>query len=237
MDRVCPKCNQSEFYKSGQCAVCARERRRLYRQANRGEVLAYNREYLRKWRKANPEKVREQERRKSKTESYKARKKTYSKTYVPKWREANRERSREHSRNYAQAHREQVREKSNRHYRENRERYAELNRQWRESNRERVRENNRRWQLANPENRKARTQARRARIKNVPGRYKAREWLDLKAFYDYTCLACHKREPEIKLTPDHVKPIAKGGSNSIDNIQPLCLSCNQKKHVKEVDYR
>ena len=62
------------------------------------------------------------------------------------------------------------------------------------------------------------------------------EWEILKAQYNWTCPCCKKTEPEIKLTEDHIVPVSKGGSDNIENIQPLCRSCNGKKYVKIIKY-
>jgi 5-methylcytosine-specific restriction endonuclease McrA len=78
----------------------------------------------------------------------------------------------------------------------------------------------------------------RARRAGVEGTLTLEGWRKVKEFFNYTCLRCGKREPEIKLTPDHVMPIAKHGSNTIDNIQPLCGSCNSSKGGRQkIDYR
>lgn len=78
---------------------------------------------------------------------------------------------------------------------------------------------------------------RRSRKVQSGGKFTPQQWSELKAYYNYTCLCCGKREPEIKLTIDHVIPISLGGTNFIDNIQPLCSFCNKSKHAKIIDYR
>jgi 5-methylcytosine-specific restriction endonuclease McrA len=85
--------------------------------------------------------------------------------------------------------------------------------------------------------RKVHGSKRRAHKRNASGSYTGSEWLVLKHKYNNTCLRCKRKEPEIKLTADHVIPLAKHGANSIDNIQPLCASCNARKHTNTTDYR
>ncbi len=78
---------------------------------------------------------------------------------------------------------------------------------------------------------------RRARKMNAEGSHTQEEWELLKNQYNYTCPACKNKEPKIKLTEDHIIPLIKGGSDNIENIQPLCKSCNSIKHDKVINYR
>jgi 5-methylcytosine-specific restriction endonuclease McrA len=78
---------------------------------------------------------------------------------------------------------------------------------------------------------------RRAHILGNGGVITKEEWNWLKEFYSFTCLRCGKREPEIKLTLDHILPLSMGGKNVIENAQPLCQPCNSSKHNKCIDYR
>jgi 5-methylcytosine-specific restriction endonuclease McrA len=81
---------------------------------------------------------------------------------------------------------------------------------------------------------KATKHTRRSRANNG-GSFTGRELRALYDKYNNTCLCCECNT--CKLTPDHVIPLAKGGSNTIDNIQPLCLPCNTKKGIDTTDYR
>lgn len=77
---------------------------------------------------------------------------------------------------------------------------------------------------------------RMARKKNAEGLHSLVEWREVKKRYNWTCPACGRSEPEIQLTQDHIIPLSKGGSNYIENIQPLCRSCNSKKNTRVIYY-
>ena len=71
---------------------------------------------------------------------------------------------------------------------------------------------------------------RKVRLLENGGHHTKQQWEFLKGAYNYTCKMCNRKEPEIKLTKDHIIAIRHGGNNDIQNIQPLCRSCNSKKH-------
>ena len=84
-----------------------------------------------------------------------------------------------------------------------------------------------------------RNRLKRKTIENI-GAHTYGEWELLKKQYNYTCPCCGLSEPfnqrSKNLTEDHIIPLSKGGSDLIENIQPLCLSCNIKKHTLIIKY-
>lgn len=80
--------------------------------------------------------------------------------------------------------------------------------------------------------------------RGVEGWHTETEWENLKNKYNYACTICGAPEKILKitwqgttlnkLTKDHIIPIAKGGTDYIENIQPLCISCNARKKDGEV---
>ena len=51
--------------------------------------------------------------------------------------------------------------------------------------------------------------------------------------FDYKCAICHANLVDREFDCDHKIPIAKGGKNSIENLQPLCRPCHLAKTKKE----
>jgi len=49
----------------------------------------------------------------------------------------------------------------------------------------------------------------------------------------YRCCECGASKEETSLEIDHIVPVAKGGTNDIDNLQTLCRECNRMKHTDE----
>lgn len=166
---------------------------------------------------------------------------------------------------YQRTHVEQIKARRSAHYRSNRERiltrsklrYQRIHQQVKRSNRayylshvEQVKRNSKAhyrknleqcklyaktyWRLY-PEKTKVSHHRRRSRKLHASGSFTSKEWLALLEKHNHICLCCKRND--VALTIDHIVPLFHGGTNSIENLQPLCKSCNSKKGTKIIDYR
>lgn len=110
----------------------------------------------------------------------------------------------------------------------------ESQRRWNKANPDRLSAAAKRHDANNPHARKIAKANSRARAYGVDGQLTTDDWLAVLDRYGEFCLRCGNLEA-IQL--DHVIPLSRGGSNSRDNIQPLCGECNNRKRANIEDYR
>ena len=146
------------------------------------------------------------------------------KDYLREWKKNNKEKIKEYAKNYkprkrelakTEPYKQKKREHYKKYYKANKERINKL---------ARLRYNRERNHL--------KVSKRWARTKSSNGSFSLEEWNEIKRLQEYLCLVCKRKEPEIKLTIDHILPISKGGKHIKENIQGLCLSCNSSKGNK-----
>jgi 5-methylcytosine-specific restriction endonuclease McrA len=170
----------------------------------RSDCKACNKAMGQAYAKANPEKVRA-----SRAANYQKNAES-RKAYVKEWRKNNPEKCRKYHAEYYARNEESERE---------RQRLKSRN-----MPRDRKREIESRYLKKNPEKNRAKSHRRRSRVRNNG------EWVILdreyRRLYRSACVACGSRE---NITADHVIPIILGGSHSIGNLQPMCMSCNTSK--------
>lgn len=116
---------------------------------------------------------------------------------------------------------------------------------WKLLNKSYVLEKQREWfkrkRIENPERFRWFVKDRRHRMRvatdgasdrNFSSVFTLKDWENIKDRFSRKCAHCNKHETEVKLTVDHIIPISKGGKHSLDNVQPLCASCNSRKKDK-----
>jgi uncharacterized protein YdaU (DUF1376 family) len=86
----------------------------------------------------------------------------------------------------------------------------------------------------------ARTRSERLAAARRIATHSKEEWLALVAVCGSRCARCSKHTDELEggvLCKDHIVPVYQGGSDGIDNIQPMCRNCNSSKGPDATDHR
>ncbi len=142
-------------------------------------------------------------------------------------------------RKYQEEHKEQIAEYKKAWTEANAARNAAYKREHYERHREEIIARSEEWSKNNAKKVKqfkANNSRRRRAAKHAsPGNFTAKEFEELCERYGNKCLCCGVTG--VVLEADHVVPLTRGGSDDIENIQPLCGTCNRSKFVQAVDYR
>jgi len=217
--RTCPDCGETkeieEFpaHRLTRCRECRRAKRRAWYAASAEHYC----QQMQRWRAENPERNKE-----IKNKSYR-KNAAHAIRKVQEHTAANFEKYSAYWKRYAQ---------------ENRERKNQLQKDWNAANPGKHNEYQKKWNAENSDAVTIIKDRRRARQHAAVGRHTAGEWRALVEKFEGRCVCCQQHFGIRKLTRDHVVPLALGGSDSIENIQPLCRSCNSRKGAwHTTDYR
>lgn len=225
----CKKCgvefNTRPCYNKEHCKKCSNNIRmkKIYRELHPNVKVIYVRgnpsESKRQWAQRNREKVKMMKYRYryerngvEKDKEWKKNNPEKVKIAKKKWQDTNKEHRKEYHLKDRREHPEKFKERGKNNYKKNPERYKE--------------------------------NCRKRRIKKLEvfGFHSCKEFNILKEQTGSICLCCRIKENELKnvyknskywkLTEDYIIPLTKGGSDDIENIQPLCLHCNLVKSNK-----
>lgn len=150
------------------------------------------------------------------------------------WRNDNPEYHRAYQRGYRQNHLKECTERNNQWNEENPELVSGYKKKYNDTHPGYNNESSSKWRKTHPEEKLVLTRKRRAKLREVEGDITAEEWRTIVEIWGPNCLCCGEIKP---LTLDHIVPISFGGPHTVDNVQPLCLSCNSSKGTKTIDYR
>lgn len=176
-------------------------------------------------RDANPEKSR------ASVAAWKAKNPDRQKAAIAAWQARNRDKVLEASRAWRERNPEKQKEHTKKWRANNAARVKATKAAWRAANREVSKLQQMEWRAANPEAARLQCLNRRARMAAVGGALSkgiASRLLELQCG---KCVCCRKSLDD-GYHIDHIMPLALGGSNTDENVQLLCPSCNQQKHAK-----
>ena len=156
--------------------------------------------------------------------------KKYRKTHMESCHEYSKKYHLEHVEEGKQYHlnnREHHLEMNKKRYYANVEHCNEVSRLWRTKHKEYVANYNHAWGINNRDKCNMLSEKRRTMKELLPASFTKQQWDDTKLFFNNKCAYCGK---ELPLSQDHFIALSKGGEYTINNIVPVCHSCNSRKN-------
>ncbi len=75
----------------------------------------------------------------------------------------------------------------------------------------------------------------RMKAARLKGRHSKEQWERLKKEFNHLCVRCGFGK--MSLDKDHIIPVYQGGSDAIENIQPMCAWCNASKGAENFNWK
>jgi 5-methylcytosine-specific restriction endonuclease McrA len=208
-----------------------RERRRKKRHEHYLANKERENHKARAWKLANADKVREKHR-----QWYLA-----HPNYNAEYRQTHKDEIAEQKRAWIQDHREEYLARLARgslYYQTHKEQAAESGRLRYQKNRDKRLRYSKEWRKRNPEKSRRILQRRKALVRNAPigNEDLIFEWRSRWINRRYAvCYWCKTKVLTSRCQVDHIVPLAKGGSHSVENLCISCEPCNHSKHAKMPD--
>jgi len=199
---------QKTYHTNDYCAKCATNAR----YTSNNKCVACEKKYSHQYRKNSPQHI---------------------KKYNTQYYQENKSVFQELSKNYREKNRAKLIKQCSDYYYSHQKEAAIYAKQWKNNNIDRYKKQNKHYRRTHLEQHAFSQRRYKARKRKAYGSHSIEDWLWLCEKFDFRCLCCGKQG---KLTEDHIRSLFCGGSDYIENIQPLCQSCNSRKHTKTISY-
>ena len=232
--KTCTKCgaekpllefNKSKSSKDGlsyQCKLCAKTSASNWYEDNKESAKHIRKKYY----DENIDKIKEYQK------IWRAKNKEILDVKKTEWRKNNLEKQRQSSKKYRENNKEKMASIRIAYVENNPEKVKQSKEKYAIKNKEIIKQKAKQRRLKNPEKHKKAKHNRRAREKNALGFLSEGLVFKLCNLQRGMC-ACCKKPLGNNYHMDHIIPLARGGTNTDDNIQLLRARCNLQKNAKD----
>lgn len=147
-----------------------------------------------------------------------------------KWRLGNKDKISEYNKRYREKYKDKEAARKKKYRAENTDKVSEYNKKYYAENKEYNQMRYKKWSKT-PRGKELTHDRDTRRSHNIraAGLFDLKAWKKKLSILGHMCQHCGTKE---HICIDHIVPVSKGGSNHIDNLQPLCRSCNSSKKDK-----